>query len=342
VPLTADQGALLGLLLERGQSYADISGLLGVSEDEVRARARAALGELGGADPDRSVGLTDYLLGQADPIGRADAVRHLRDDADDYQLAERIVNELSEIAPGADLPRLPGEPRTAPHLRAARRRPKAPAGAGSPRTSLSLRQTRVIAALLSGAVILAVVIAAIAGAFSSGGSSSSTTASVPSSTTSPSTTTTPAGGSTTTTPANPGGNPQTLTPVTLNGVGGSRGKGLATFGLATANTPFLDVKTIGLPPAPNGQVYSLWLGLNPSKRVGYPIAPLLQPHDRFPIPSAILPTLPSMKSVDVMLSSANGLRNEIQRVLQAKKPKVIIREPGTLTLQGTIPKKVRG
>jgi hypothetical protein len=332
---------LLGLVLERGQSYADISGLLGVSEDEVRARARAALGELGGADPDRSVGLTDYLLGQADPIGRADAVRHLRDDADDYRLAERIVDELSEIAPGAELPKLPGEPRTAPHLRAARRRPKAPAGEGSPRTSLSLRQTRAIVALVSGAVILAVVIAAIAGAFSGGGSSSSTTASVPSSTTSTPTTTTP-GGSTTTTPANPGGNAQTLTPVTLNGVGGSRGKGLATFGLATANTPFLDVRTIDLPPAPSGQVYSLWLGLNPSKRVGYPIAPLLQPHNRFPIPSAILPTLPSMKSVDVMLSSANGLRNEIQGVLQAKKPKVIIREPGTLTLQGTIPKKVRG
>jgi hypothetical protein len=342
VPLTADQGALLGLLLERGQSYADIGGLLGVSEDEVRARARAALGELGGADPDRSVGLTDYLLGQADPIGRADAVRHLRDDADDYRLAERIVDELSEIAPGAELPKLPGEPRTAPHLRAARRRPKAPAGERSPRTSLSLRQTRVIVALLSGAVILAVVIAAIAGAFSGGGSSSSTTASVPSSTTSPSTTTTPGGGSTTTTPANPGGSPQTLTPVTLNGVGGSPGKGVATFGLATANTPFLDVRTVGVPPAPTGQVYSLWLAVDPAKRQAYPIAPLVQSHNRFPIPQVILPTLPSMKSVDIVISSASALRKEIKGVLGAKKPKLILREPGNVALRGAIPKKVRG
>src|SRR5207244_8405273 len=108
----------LARLLERGQSYADIGGLLGVSEEEVRSRARAALIELGGADPDRHVGLTDYLLGQADPIGRADAVRHLRDDPADHELAERIAAALAEIAPTADLPTLPGEARTAPHLRA--------------------------------------------------------------------------------------------------------------------------------------------------------------------------------------------------------------------------------
>ena len=72
--MTPDQQATLQLLLERGQSYADLARLLGEDEDEVRARARAALTELGGADPDRNVGLTDYLLGQADPIGRADAV----------------------------------------------------------------------------------------------------------------------------------------------------------------------------------------------------------------------------------------------------------------------------
>ena len=36
---------------------------------------RGALTALGGVDPDRNVGITDYLLGQADPIGRADAVR---------------------------------------------------------------------------------------------------------------------------------------------------------------------------------------------------------------------------------------------------------------------------
>src|SRR6266542_3887510 len=104
--LAADQQAMLGLLLEKGQTYADLAALLGIPEVEVRERARAALAELGGANPDRIVGLTDYLLGQADPIGRADAVRHLRDNPDDRALAERLLGELQAIAPGTELPKL--------------------------------------------------------------------------------------------------------------------------------------------------------------------------------------------------------------------------------------------
>src|SRR6476661_1373333 len=72
VALTDEQRAMLQLLLEGGQSYDDISSLLGITPDEVRSRARAALTEIGGADPDSQVALSDYLLGQADPIGRAD------------------------------------------------------------------------------------------------------------------------------------------------------------------------------------------------------------------------------------------------------------------------------
>ena len=107
--LTPDQKAVLELLLA-GQSYAELEELLGLSQDDVRSRARSGLTELGGADPDRNVGLSDYLLGQADPIGRADAVRHLRKDAADHDLAARISEELAEMAPAADLPKLPPAP----------------------------------------------------------------------------------------------------------------------------------------------------------------------------------------------------------------------------------------
>src|SRR5207249_11249708 len=92
--LAPDQQAMLQLVLERGQSYADLASVLGVDEAEVRSRARAALTELAGADPDRNVGLTDYLLGQADPIGRADAVRHLKDDPEDLALATALAHKL--------------------------------------------------------------------------------------------------------------------------------------------------------------------------------------------------------------------------------------------------------
>ena len=92
--LKQDERALLQLVCERGQSYEDLAGLLGISEEEVRAKARSALTELGGADPDAEVGLTDYLLGQADPIGRADAVRYLQQDAEARELASSIATPL--------------------------------------------------------------------------------------------------------------------------------------------------------------------------------------------------------------------------------------------------------
>jgi hypothetical protein len=196
VPLTADQQAMLQLLLERGQSYADLASLLGVDEAGVRTRARAALTELAGVDPDRNVGLTDYL------IGRADAVRHLKDDPDDLELATEITQKLRLVAPQADLPRLPGEewrpgPRRTPRLpirrlpipdrlRRKRTAEQSPEGASSaesvprgPRTTLSERQTQLLVALGSGAVLVVAIVLAVSGAFSSGsdGSTPSTTAS---------------------------------------------------------------------------------------------------------------------------------------------------------------------
>jgi hypothetical protein len=110
VALTDEQRTMLQLLLEGGQSYEDIGSLLGISADEVRSRARSALQEIGGADPDGQVGLSDYLLGQADPIGRADAVRQLQSDPEANALAQRLVQNLRLLAPKAQLPEIP-EPR---------------------------------------------------------------------------------------------------------------------------------------------------------------------------------------------------------------------------------------
>ena len=105
--LKPDQRAMLQLMLERDQSYDDIASVLGGERDDVRERARAALAELGGSDPDSDVDLTDYLLGQADPIGRADAVRHLQSDPETLGLAEKITAQLQLLAPDAELPQLP-------------------------------------------------------------------------------------------------------------------------------------------------------------------------------------------------------------------------------------------
>src|SRR4249919_4272680 len=123
VAVTDEQRAMLQLLLEGGQSYEDIGSLLGIAPDEVRIRARSALTEIAGADPDAQVGLSDYLLGQADPIGRADAVRHLQSDPEANALAQRLVQNLRLLAPRATLPEIP-EPRGG--RRAAPSPPRAP------------------------------------------------------------------------------------------------------------------------------------------------------------------------------------------------------------------------
>jgi hypothetical protein len=179
---------MLQLLLERGQSYDDLASILGVDVPEVRTRARAALTELAGADPDRNVALTDYLLGQADPIDRADAVRHLKGNPEDLAMVTELGQKLRLVAPEAQLPRLPGEERQPRPHRAVKERAPAPLRRllpsrrrgretdepRAPRTSLTRRQTQGIVVAGCAAVLIAVGALAIAGVFSSGSADSAT------------------------------------------------------------------------------------------------------------------------------------------------------------------------
>jgi hypothetical protein len=200
VAVTDEQRAMLQLLLEGGQGYDDIGSLLGIAPDEVRSRARSALTEIGGADPDAQVALSDYLLGQADPIGRADAVRQLQSDPDANALAQRLVQNLRLLAPRADLPEIPearGGRRAAPpppppatptaaappetHAPAPPPPPATPKGPGIASRAAALlsgrggsvsgkRRTQLI---VGGAAALALVIVVIVVATSGGGGGSS-------------------------------------------------------------------------------------------------------------------------------------------------------------------------
>jgi hypothetical protein len=181
---------MLQLLLERGQGYADLASILGVDATEVRIRARAALTELAGVNPDRNVALTDYLLGQADPIDRADAVRHLKDSPDDLAMVTELAQKLRLVAPEAQLPRLPGEERQPRQRRVTRERVPVPlrkvlpqrrakaedAEPRPPRTTLTRRQTQGIVVAGCAAVLVAVGALAIAGVFSGNSAGSATTA----------------------------------------------------------------------------------------------------------------------------------------------------------------------
>jgi hypothetical protein len=325
--ITQDQRATLQLLLERGQTYADLAALLGEDETAVRARARAALTELVGEDPDGNVGLTDYLLGQADPIGRADASRHLRDDPEDLRIATELAVRLRLMFPTAELPKLPGEGRPAGGVL---RRGTAGAGSSAPTgPSLASRvglggldqsQSRVIAICGGAAVLLIVVVLAITGAFSGDDESSA------SSGTDTSTTSTTAGAD------------NALQSVALKPIGGGDASGTAVFGLATGDQPYVDLSIKGLDPAPSGQTYVVWLMLTGTK--GYPLSPIVVNQNgtyqnRFSIPSAVLPVIARVQFVDVSIAPIKTIRKLVRDAIS--NTELVIDEPGTKVLRGAIP-----
>jgi hypothetical protein len=314
VALTPDQQATLQLLLERGQSYSDLATVLGIDEAEVRARARSALTELGGSDPDRNVGLTDYLLGQADPIGRADASRHLRADPSDHALATMLVEQLTDMYPDAQLPRLPGEPRPS------RRRPKAEGEQRTlPGASLNPSQVRVILITGCAAILLLAAVLGIAGAFGGGDDGDSGSASAP-------------------TPATTSDSGEEISRVPLRAIDGGNASGEAVFGLATGDQPYVDVSIRGLDPAPQDRTYVVWLILQDSK--GYPLAPITVSQDgtfqdRFPIPSAVLPVVARVHFVDVSIAPVKAIRQLVRDAI--KNTSLVLDEPGDVVLRGRVP-----
>lgn len=298
--VTPDQLATLQLLLVRGQSYADLAKVLGLDEAAVRERARNALAELGGGvDPDRNVGLTDYLLGQADPIGRADASRHLRDHADDYALATRLSEQLRSLYPTAELPRLPGEPR---RPRAPRRPAAGFAGGIAGRLSgLSTSQSRLMVGLASAAVLLTVVVLAITGAFG-GGSDDEPSA---------------AEGEETSTAAD--GEGEQAVPIELSPVGNSDAGGVVVFGFATADQPFIEFQVRNLEPATNDNAYVLWF-LSGDRR-GFPLPTPLPVqangtlNERIPVPAEILGFVQQAQTVTIALNDREQLDRDITRAV---------------------------
>ena len=173
MPLSEDSRALLQLLLGRGKSYADISGLLGIDEAEVRRRAGVALAEIDDSSPAPDPELTDYLLGQADGISRADIGNRISSDPALAEQAESLTDQLRLLVPGATLPKPGsaggGKPKPAP-----KPAPATASASGSDAAdrqglggfgSITSHQRRLIAVLLGGALLAAVVILLVTGAF---------------------------------------------------------------------------------------------------------------------------------------------------------------------------------
>ena len=303
--LSQEQRALLQLLLERDQSYDDISGLLGMDVGQVRRRARASLIEIGGSDPDQQVALTDYLLGQADPIGRADVARHLRSDPAANALARKLAAQLRLLAPSADIPEIPGgdEPAapavpaaqpsaTAPEGRRASLRKEPSADRPEAPSALTSGQRTLIAALLGAGVLILVIVLLATGALGGDDEDSGT-----------------GEGDTTSQQADNGDGGGPLTRAVLQPPdGGDSPNGVAIFG-RLRDTPVIQLTASGLEPPGEGENYSVWLYRN--DRIALRLTQVDQVDDsgriliRFPIPAEALGFVANQTFEQIVLSLTN-------------------------------------
>jgi hypothetical protein len=355
VAVTDEQRAMLQLLLEGGQGYEDIGSLLGIGPGEVRSRARSALTEIGGADPDAQVGLSDYLLGQADPIGRADAVRHLQSDPEANALAQRLVQNLRLLAPKAQLPEIPearggrqatpppppaaptqGAPAAPPPPAAAPAAPKGPGVAQRAAGFFSglgkLQGHRRTQLIVGGAAALAIVIVIIVVATSGGG-----------------------GGGSDCKPVDTSAAQQAGVPTMKLAAQGSAAQadcapsGMITLGSAQQNsqqsknqapTFVLQANAVHLPPTGSNERYLLWLYKSDTQSV-----PLGQETvnssgnltGAVPIPAQELILIPQFQTIRLAkVTSAQAQQVQQSLQSQGKKPTLLVPFVGSTVLQGNV------
>jgi hypothetical protein len=115
--LPADQKAVLQLVLRQGRTYAEIGGLLKISDAAVQNRALTALDAIGPAGPqglgdDEQDDVGDYLLGQQPASERA-ATRELLEQsqpARDWARAVAAELRTAGVAGEDALPEIPSDP----------------------------------------------------------------------------------------------------------------------------------------------------------------------------------------------------------------------------------------
>jgi hypothetical protein len=304
---------MLQLLLQQGQSYEDIGSLLGLDVEQVRSRAREALKEIGGEDPDRDVSLTDYLLGQADPIGRADAARQLDSDPKARDLADRLATQLRVLAPGADLPELPGagagkpKPSPAPPKESAKSPEAAPSGeakAGGLTATVAERRTQVIAGVAGAGVLVVVALLAIFGVFGGGDDNDKSGSSADNSSQQTS------------------NNSSGLTRAVLTPQNGGDAQGVAVFA-RVRNQPVLTINVTNLQPSGSGEAYVIWLYRSSTQ--AYPLVRQNvgdngQLRGAAPVPPQLIQALQQrlFDSIDVSLAKDSDITAALRQARQSR------------------------
>jgi hypothetical protein len=165
--LSAEQRAIIELVLQRGKSYTELSDLLGMPETRVRELARDALISLSplsakGVEEDWRGQLADYVLGQQTGPESTATRGHLRRSEAARTWSRSLLDSLETLYEGG-LPTIPDGERGERGPRAERRprkreREEAPDRELSPEAESAVRRRRTLGAALAGLGVLLLIV----------------------------------------------------------------------------------------------------------------------------------------------------------------------------------------
>jgi Anti-sigma-K factor rskA/Sigma-70, region 4 len=168
--LSAEQRAIVELVLQQGKTYSELADMLGIPEDRVRELARQALLELApvsvrAVEEDWRGQLADYVLGQqAGPEATA-TKGHLRRSEAARSWTRSLLDSLDQLYPNGSMPAIPEGERG---RRAAAPKPAA-TGLAAPADAAVKRRRLLAAAGAVAALLLAAILVWPVGVLTGGG-----------------------------------------------------------------------------------------------------------------------------------------------------------------------------
>lgn len=161
--LSAQQRAIVDLILKRGQSYDQLADTLGMPEARVRELARDALTSLApvsaaAVDDGWRAQIADYLLGQQSAPEAASTRGHLRRSEAARAWSGSVLDSLEHLYPKGELPTIPSgdsapEPKPKADKPVKERKPSTPRAPLTPEAAAIVKRRR-IAGIAAGAVVL--------------------------------------------------------------------------------------------------------------------------------------------------------------------------------------------
>lgn len=168
--LSAEQRAIVELVLKQGQSYDQLSDMLGLPAARVRDLARQALVRLSpvsaaAVDDEWQVQLTDYLLNQQSGPEATATRGHLRRSEAARGWARSVLDSLEQFYGEKNIPSIPeGEARAEREPRQKReRRPARPRRELSPDAQAAIKRRRLLGAGALAALLLALILTVLPG-----------------------------------------------------------------------------------------------------------------------------------------------------------------------------------